>query len=217
MKKFTEQIVIALQQVHLELLDAEELMHPDSTEQVNINQLIRPSYSKRVIIPNLLKTLVRSLHEFDFIGGIIISGKNHHVIDGWHRVEIWKEMGKATIPCLKLNVNQEQERKLHLSLNRHVVQFQASDFGFTTEFAGLDLVGDYGFCKTDFLQNDPYTDEKEARLEDRTMSISKLITSLPESYHLKMESLKRQMPAPNKSEVLIKLIDFYENYSGEVQ
>lgn len=213
MKEFTEQILSAIQEVQKELLEIEELILPDSIEQVNINQLVRPDYSRRIVIPNLIKVLVKSLTEFDFVGGIIVNSKNNHVIDGWHRVEIWKTMGNVNIPCYILDVNSNQERKLHLLLNRQVSQFQASDFGFTSVFADLDLVKDYGFTRADFF-DEANSDEPIVSKEQSNKLIKKLITALPESYHQKLEGFKKGMPAPNKSQVLIKLIDFYEKNRG---
>lgn len=213
MKDYSKEIINSIKQVHQELLEFEELTISDRIDQIEIINLKRPNYSRRVIIPNLLNALVRSLHEFDFVGGIVINRKNNHVIDGWHRLSIWREMGHSKIPCLIVDVNDEQEKKLFLILNRHVSQFVPSEFGFTNEFASLDLIKDFGFTKSDFIANQPELVASNDPIM-KVNRVSKLIASLPEPYYRKLEDLKKVMPAPNKSEVLIKLIDFYAKHSS---
>lgn len=209
MKNFDQQILATIHQIRVELLDVEDLYLPEATTDLKIGDLKRPTYSKRVAIPSLIKILIRSLIEFGFVGGVIINRKNNHIIDGWHRVQVWKQLGNNTIPCFILDIDNQQEKKLHLFLNRQTAQFKPSDFGFTTEFSGLDLINDFGFTKADFIKDEDL-EISENQINSSAKYGSRLITALPAEYYQKLEALKKLMPAPNKSQVLIKLIDFYE-------
>lgn len=206
MNSYTEQILKDIQQIQKEVIDAEELFHPETIEQISIKKLIRPSYSQRIHIPNLVRPLVLSLHELGFVGGIIIN-KNFNIVDGWHRTQIWKELGNTEIPCIILDVTPEQERKLHLSLNRHTAQFDIKEFGFTEEFTGINLIEDYGFSKIDFLLDDTSTPTAP---ELNRKSDAQLKLMLPEAYHKKLDNIKKDMSVRNKSEAVMKLIDSWK-------
>lgn len=209
MKDFTKQSLKLIEEVQKELLDVEELIHPREIEDVDIKKLIRPSYSSRVVIPNLLKTLVKSLYENNFVGGIFIS-KDLNVIDGWHRVEIWEAMGNETIPCHILDIPKPLERKLHLSLNRPISEFNLEDFGISSHFNDLDLVRDFGFTKADLLDEEIETEIVSDEAEKLNPN-SRLTASIPVEYHAKLDEIKKELELKNKSLVLIKLIDFYED------
>jgi hypothetical protein len=211
MAKINNQTLSLLQQFQRENPEVEELIHPDKTKDVEISKLIRPSYSNREVIPSLFKILVKSLYEHGFVGGVI-TNRNLHVIDGWHRVEIWQTLGNTTIPCFILDVDPNVELKLHLSLNRQVSQFNLKDFGFEDDFSGIDLVKDFGFTKADLIHNGAPKEEEEYSEEIESIDPNaKLVTSIPKVYHKKLENIKLKLGAPNKSQTLILLIDHYEN------
>lgn len=201
-----------LKQAQKQKPELEELIHPEKLQEIPIAKLVRPSYSRRELIPNLQKTIVKSLYEHGFVGGIVVT-KIFNVIDGWHRSEVWKMMGYKTIPCYILDVDYVTEQKLHLALNRHIAQFNPSDFGFTEAFSSINLVEDFGFTKADILNKPP----EAPATKNVNRYQSRLITSIPVQYHEKLNLIKKSMQVQNKSQVLIKLIDFYENYNYDIQ
>lgn len=137
-----KQVIDQIQQAQLVKLAQEKITYNKSLVEVEIAKLIRPSYSTRIIIDNRLSVLQDNLTQFGFLGGIFVHKQNHHVIDGWHRVEIWEQMGHTTIPCYLIQSNNHQERQLHLRLNHQVAAFDLSSFDLS--FPDFNLLN-YGF------------------------------------------------------------------------
>ncbi|WP_169303394.1 ParB/RepB/Spo0J family partition protein [Pedobacter cryophilus] len=191
----------------------EELCSPENIEEFNIDELTRPEFHTKKVLPERLRTLTTSFHEHGFLGAIFINNKNQ-VIDGWHRLEIWKYMGNKTIPCIKLDAPMEHSKRLHLFLNQQVSLFTASDFGFTAAFEEFDLINDFGFSTADLcstpVENNKMEKNDYEKGEDDNICNQKLIATIPLSYMKRIEELKKKLQLRNKSQVLMTLMDSYE-------
>lgn len=61
-----------------------------------------------------------SIEEFGYVDPIIVNSNNMTVIGGHQRLEIMKELGYEKIECIMLNLDEKQEKRLNLSLNKNV-------------------------------------------------------------------------------------------------
>ncbi len=61
-----------------------------------------------------------SIEEFGYVDPIIVNSNNMTVIGGHQRLEIMKELGYEEIECIMLNLDEKQEKRLNLSLNKNV-------------------------------------------------------------------------------------------------
>ena len=65
------------------------------------------------------KKIKASIEEFGYVDPIIVNLKNMTVIGGHQRLEIMKELGYNEIDCVVLNLDEKQEKRLNLSLNKN--------------------------------------------------------------------------------------------------
>jgi hypothetical protein len=160
--------------------------------EVEISTLIRPPYSTREPVENGRNAILNSLKEYGFLGGIFIHRERNQVIDGWQRVELWKEeLGKTTIPCYQLDCTEAQERKLHLSLNRHASVFDPSKFGI--EFNSLNLK-DFGMTEAELSIADPKVNVEKRKLPnpEATVTLVKVISKLSTDAFEGLKNLARR-------------------------
>ncbi|HVW99918.1 MAG TPA: hypothetical protein VHA52_05730, partial [Candidatus Babeliaceae bacterium] len=141
-----------------------------------------------------------------------------HVIDGWHRVLLWKQLGNTTIPCHFVTCNPIQERKLHLSLNVASAAFDLGDFG--QEYGGIDLI-EYGFTEADLQAKGLLLKEKFPSLNNRngqeaesSSSYCKLMTNLPTTTFEDLQTIKKEIQARSIANTIIYLVkNYYEKDS----
>ena len=65
------------------------------------------------------KRIKASVEEFGCIDPIIVNSKNMTVIGGHQRLEILKELQYEEIECVILSLDEKQEKRLNLSLNKN--------------------------------------------------------------------------------------------------
>lgn len=195
-----KQVITAIQQSQLKKLQLEKISYNKVVTEVNIDRLIRPNYSSRVIVDNRLSVLCDNLTQFGFLGGIFVQAQNFHVIDGWHRVEIWRALGNRTIPCYEIICNPRQERQLHLRLNQSVAAFDITDFELN--FQGFDLL-EYGFTKDELFKPDDGSDtylnfKKKVTPE----GFVKLQTFVSKGAYERLKARKSELNAKTVAEVI---------------
>lgn len=194
-------------QDQLRQLELEEILYDGTLVEINISTLLRPSYSSRLQVESRLVSLIKSLNCFGFLGGIFVNSSNH-VIDGWHRLQLWHSMGMSTIPCYLLCCTPEQERKLHLSLNQQVATFHPSEFGI--EFMDLNLKEDFGFSEAD-LKLEVYTVKEKFSKEQRAekAGFTKLMTSLPIDTYDRLKAIKKETNVKSIADTITNLVSLY--------
>jgi hypothetical protein len=87
------------------------------TRQVAINELVPAPYNPRSITPMALKGLEESVTQFGLVEPIIWNEKTGHVVGGHQRLEVLKHMGVASTEVVVVDLNEDQERALNLTLN----------------------------------------------------------------------------------------------------
>lgn len=187
-------------------------VHFDKTLfEVPINDLKRPKYHSRQPIENRIETLYKSLSNHGFLGGIFITESSCNVIDGWHRVLLWKELDHTTIPCYKIRCTEQQEKDLHLRLNTQLATFDLREFGLTNP--DVNLIKDYGFTeadlKSDVISTNPITKLRQLKGNDGFKKVTVLLKS---NVYERLETIKEFEKLQEWPDVLEVLIDNYEKY-----
>jgi len=177
---------------------------------MEIAKLRRGAYHSRVPIDAKLQTLLDSLQTYGFGGAIFASLRSHNVIDGWHRCEIWAEMGNTHIPCFLVDCTLEQEMRLHLRLNTQAATFDLSqDFGLT--FPGLDLIKDYGFTAADLApQNPRIIEPQKPKKPQQDSNLASFNTRLFREQYDKLKAIKEEHRLADWAGVIGILLDIYE-------
>lgn len=65
------------------------------------------------------KRIKASIEEFGFIDPIIVNINNMTVVGGHQRLEILKELNYEEVECVVVNLDDKQEKRLNLSLNKN--------------------------------------------------------------------------------------------------
>ena len=91
-------------------------------QKMKITELKEAKYNPRRKLEKTdesYKKIKASIEEFGYVDPIIVNLKNMTVIGGHQRLEIMKELGYNEIDCVILNLDDKQEKRLNLSLNKN--------------------------------------------------------------------------------------------------
>lgn len=91
-------------------------------QKISIEKLKEAKYNPRRKLEKTdesYKKIKASIEEFGYVDPIIVNLKNMTVIGGHQRLEIMKELGYNEIDCVVLNLDEKQEKRLNLSLNKN--------------------------------------------------------------------------------------------------
>lgn len=91
-------------------------------EKVKIEDLKVAEYNPRIELKEYdesYKRIKASIEEFGYVDPIIINKRNMVVIGGHQRLNILKDMNYKEVECVILNLDEKQEKRLNLSLNKN--------------------------------------------------------------------------------------------------
>lgn len=91
-------------------------------EKVKIEDLKVAEYNPRIELKEddeSYKRIKASIEEFGYVDPIIINKRNMVVIGGHQRLNILKNMNYKEVECVILNLDEKQEKRLNLSLNKN--------------------------------------------------------------------------------------------------
>lgn len=115
---------------------------------IPINDLNPAPYNPRQMTEKQVKDLTESIKRFGLVDPLIVNkhpDRENIIIGGHMRWKIAKELGIDTVPCVFIEVNEEQEKELNLRLNKNLGEWD------------LDLLASFD---TDLLFNVGFTDEE---------------------------------------------------------
>lgn len=91
-------------------------------EKVEIKKLKPAKYNPRVELTKDDESYQRikaSIEEFGLVDPLIVNKRNMTIIGGHQRYNILKDLGYEFAECIVLNLNEKQEKRLNLSLNKN--------------------------------------------------------------------------------------------------
>lgn len=91
-------------------------------QKLKISELKAAKYNPRKKLEKTdesYKRIKASIEEFGFIDPIIVNINNMTVVGGHQRLEILKELNYEEIECVVVNLDDKQEKRLNLSLNKN--------------------------------------------------------------------------------------------------
>jgi len=91
-------------------------------QKINIEKLKEAKYNPRKKLEKTdeaYKRIKASIEEFGFIDPIIVNANNMTVIGGHQRLSILKDLKYKEVECVVLNLDEKQEKRLNLSLNKN--------------------------------------------------------------------------------------------------
>lgn len=197
------------------LLEFEEILIEEPVE-IELSKLFKPPYHTRVPIENKVQVLANSLLSNELIGAILVSIPSMHVIDGWQRVELFKALGKKTIPCYQVIASLEKEIELYFVINQQASEFDLSEFGI--EFTNIKLE-DFGFSE---IELDNCKDRMNGVLKDlmkdnehpKVQRFKRPQINATTETMEKINEIKSQLKCKTNNQVIEYLINFYEKYKS---
>lgn len=148
-------------------------------QKLKINQLKAAEYNPRKKLEKTDEAYQRikaSIEEFGFVDPIIVNINTMTVIGGHQRLEILKDLNYEEVECVVLNLDEKQEKKLNLSLNKNTgywdndkLEQLFDELGLSEQelFATGFSMSEVEDLKTDFiselLENDFSTVDRELK------------------------------------------------------
>lgn len=185
--------------------------HNLKMQKVNTKELKAAKYNPRRKLEKTDEAYQRiksSIEEFGYVDPIIVNANNMTVIGGHQRLEILKELGYEEIECVMLNLDEKQEKRLNLSLNKNVGYWDntkleelfdelnlSEDELFSTGFSMSEIEN----LKTDFISellNEDYS------TVDRQLDKFAITFNIPKEYEEKFSQYIKK----NGKDFLIELL-----------
>tara|TARA_R100000963_G_C4640491_1_gene104145 strand:- start:1479 stop:2081 length:603 start_codon:yes stop_codon:yes gene_type:complete len=111
----------------------------------DISKLKKAEYNPRELSKKQHEDLLDSIRKFGLVDPLLINTnpKRLNVVIGGHqRLEICKELEFKTVPCVELNISEQEEKELNIRLNKNHGQW---DFDSLANFFNADDLVDWGF------------------------------------------------------------------------
>lgn len=144
---------------------------------VDITQLKKAEYNPRQMTKQQHDHLRESIERFGLVDPVIVNENEHRkdiIVGGHMRYEIAKELGMKLIPCVYVNLDEQQEKELNIRLNKNTGEW---DFDLLASTFDPDLLVDIGFTDNELGLNidkievdeniEPQQEEKKEKKEVR--------------------------------------------------
>ena len=110
-----------------------------------INELKEAEYNPRELSNKQHEDLQDSIRKFGLVDPILINvnpERKNIIVGGHQRFKICKELDFKTVPCVELNISEQEEKELNIRLNKNHGQW---DFDSLANYFDADDLVDWGF------------------------------------------------------------------------
>jgi len=87
-------------------------------EHIPISRLQPAGYNPRLMPPDEMRKLQRSLQQWGFVEPLVVRREDMTVIGGHQRLEAAKALGMTTVPVVFVDIDEHQAKALNIALNR---------------------------------------------------------------------------------------------------
>ena len=119
-----------------------------------ISELKKAEYNPRKITRHQRETLRDSMEKYGWAGSFVVVNVNPErkdiIVSGHQRIDVWKEMGNKTVPCLELNLSVDDEKELNIRLNKNGGEF---DNALLSKFFDKDSLMAFGFTGEELAES----------------------------------------------------------------
>jgi len=115
-------------------------------ETKHITELIPAPYNPRTSTEKQGKHLTESLKKYGVVEPIVWNKRTGYIVGGHFRVRQLQEMGVTEVPCVVLDLNDEDERELNIRLNANTGSFNWDDLANEWDY---QLLNDWGLATPD--------------------------------------------------------------------
>ncbi|UOF78658.1 adenine specific DNA methyltransferase [Caudoviricetes sp.] len=118
---------------------------------IDIDKLQKAKYNPRTIDKEEFEGLKQSIIAFDFVDPLVIN-KDNTIIGGHQRYEAGKALGYKKLPCVVLDLNPHQEKKLNALLNSQAISGKYDEIKLGEILEELKLDNDYEALRLNKLE-----------------------------------------------------------------
>lgn len=86
-------------------------------QEIKITDIKPAEYNPRKIQADELDKLAQGIKEFGFVQPVILN-RDGTIIGGHQRVKAAEKLGMESVPCLRVDISQDKEKALNISLNK---------------------------------------------------------------------------------------------------
>lgn len=88
-------------------------------KNLKIAELNEAVYNPRITTEKTKVQLEQSIQRFGFLGNIVVNQRNNRIISGHKRVAALKTLGIEEAPCVLVDLDEADEKRLNLAMNNH--------------------------------------------------------------------------------------------------
>ena len=111
----------------------------------NVADLIPANYNPREITKKQYAEIKESIDKFGLVDPLIVNihpDRKNILVGGHQRLQVIKDIGSKTAPCVEVNLDEKQEQELNIRLNKNQGQW---NFDNLANFFDVDSLVDWGF------------------------------------------------------------------------
>ena len=106
-------------------------------ETKHITELVPAPYNPRTSTEKQGKHLMESLKKYGIVEPIVWNKRTGYIVGGHFRVRQLQEMGVTEVPCVVVDLSDEDERELNIRLNANTGSFDWDELANTWEASDL--------------------------------------------------------------------------------
>lgn len=92
--------------------------------EIEISKLNHAGYNPRSITDSQMDKLVKSISHYGFVEPVVIN-KDYTIIGGHQRVKAFQILERASVPCVIVDLDKQNEKALNIALNKTGGEFDA--------------------------------------------------------------------------------------------
>ena len=111
----------------------------------NVADLIPANYNPREITKKQYAEIKESIDKFGLVDPLIVNihpDRKNILVGGHQRLQVIKDIGSKTAPCVEVNLDEQKEQELNIRLNKNQGQW---NFDNLANFFDVDSLVDWGF------------------------------------------------------------------------
>jgi len=186
----------------------------------NIRDLKQADYNPRQLTEKQHKELTDSLQKFGFVDPVLVNknkARKNIIIGGHQRVKVATMLGIEKVPCVELDLNEEQEKELNVRLNKNTGEWdwdmlannfdtdELLDWGFAEQELGVDSNLTFDVTNN-YNETIEYPEDAEA---SHVRMIQLFLNDETEPVFKKMElELREKFGTDNVTDTVFKALEF---------
>ena len=160
--------------------------------RIETDKLVEAEYNPRQLSEKQHEDLKKSIETFGFIDPIIINvnpKRKNYVVGGHQRLKIARLLNISKVPCVQLNLTEQQEKELNVRLNKNMGTWDWDKLA--NEFDVAELL-DWGFTEKDLTAfDDNYDDSFELPSDEKSPYKQITFTLTDEQHEVVQAALKK--------------------------